>query len=368
MPRQAQSQDEGTQFLAVIDGQVVSATSLTTGFMEFTLDSSTLYRKRSEINTFLSYLANGIYDFSDSKIPCRAVLEWMATHLDENPLSKGAAVNKLTSVVQALTIADLILPDPMFLHTYSVMKKLAMSAAKNVKMSKAKVICLDDPLKLLPVHCRRLAALWLMSGVRAISLEEINKDYAPDVNLPIEAARINVTQKTMIASRPFVFCICDLPSCGEACPLHCPVVHVSTTTSDQANAIMTRLQVTRHSFRRTLAVAFRLYSKNRNNPTIVDVFEKFINKIFGWKPPTKKADKTMFYYYSSDYEQYENRPVPAIVKRAIQFYDEIIPLLTANPLDASQFAFYRSWQRRINQRQSTQRTTAPAQIKRVKKD
>lgn len=363
MPRPPRGSEGAIQHVAVIDGRMVDASLLTMGFMETTLDSSTLARKRSEINTFLSYLEKGIFDFSDCKVSCRAVLDWMVTHLDENPLCKGAAVNKLTSVIQALTIANLIEPDPVFLHTYGVMKKLALSAAKNVKMSKAKVICLEDPLKLLPFHCRRLAALWLMTGVRAISLEEINRTYEPQLDLPIEAAQINITQKTITASKPFVICVCDLPSCGNACPLHCPEIPCSSRTTDQVNTILTRLQITRHSFRRTLAVAFRLHSKHRCNPAIAEAFGKFIDTVFGWKPPARKTDKSMFYYYSSDYETYSDKALPTIVMRTIQFYDEAVPLITANPLNATQFAFYRSWQARLNTLKqthtasSTQKTT-----------
>lgn len=356
MPRPSDETYGERQAAACINGQWHNATSLTVGFLEYTLDASTLYRKRCEINSFLEYLEKGIFSFVDRKVPCADIFEWMSVHLEENPLVKGSATNKLVAVTRALVLADLVAPDPLFALRYDTMKKLVLSLAKNLQVSKAKALCLPNPLQMLPHHTHRLLVTWMMTGVRFISLPEINRSFSLDPTLPFQAASTHIWQKTVVPSAPFVICVCDDPTLRHACPIHNAPVQWSCDLSVQANTILRSLLITRHSFRRTLALAFKLHSKYINNPRIRRTYINFLYKVFGWRPPRRGQydDKCMYKYYTSDSDNFVGRTFPALALRMVAFYDDIIPVTSGIPMDDTHRAIFRTWYTRNNTAQTTQ--------------
>lgn len=331
MPRPPKEEIEDRLAVACINGAWYNATALTMGFLEYTLDASTLYRKRCEINSFLAYLEKGIFSFPDSKIPCAVLFEWLAIHLEENPLVKGAAINKLVAVTQALVLSNLMIPEPLFAHKYDMMKKLVISLAKNLQASKAKALCITNPFALVPKYVHRLLATWLTTGVRFISIPEIDRVFQLDPELPFEAASTSIWQKTIVPSCPFVLCLCDAPELVHCCPIHTAPLQLTANLSTQANVILRQLRITRHTFRRTLALAFRIHSKYLNHPALKQSYLQFLYKIFGWRPPRKGVDKCMFQYYTSDFASFQNRPFPAVTLKVVRFYDDMIPILTGTP-------------------------------------
>lgn len=348
MPRRAMAADASDLNVAMINGKLYNALTLSEGFMELTNDAKTLARKRSELNTFLRQVAFFWNDIRDKKIPCAYLMNWFARYLDEHPLAKQSAVNKITTVVQALLFADLVEPDPIFQLRFETMRKSAITLARNNKAEKAPVIVTPDPFVMLPAYSKRLAVIWLMTGVRYISLPEVCVNYQVEQSLPFEAASALSWKKTVLPSKPLVFCTCSLKGLADACPIHTTTTEWSMQLPAIATTVMKYWQTTRHSCRRTLAIAFVLCSKWLYHPELGDVYRQHLNVIFGWVHKRGKREKDMFMYYTEDSEKYVPEQMPTLVRKVVEFYDDLIPIIAAKPVDLAHFSIFKNWLKKIS--------------------
>lgn len=332
----------------MINGSLHNAITLSEGFMDLTNDAKTLARKRSEINVFLGQVSKFWKSVKYKKVPCVLLFNWYARYLDENPHVKQSAINKITTVIHALTYADLIEPDPIFQLKFETMRKAAITLAKNNKADKAPVILSSDPFAMLPKYVLRLAVVWLMTGVRYISLAELDVNHEVDPSLPFEAASGLSWRKTELPSKPLVICTCQMKNLADGCPIHTKTVEWSQQLAARAGTVLRYWQATRHSPRHTLAIAFHLCSKLLFDPYLAQIYRRHVNVIFGWSHDRKPREKDMFLYYTEDADRYTPEQLPQLVRQVVAVYDESIPIIAAKPINVMQFKLFKNWLQRLS--------------------
>lgn len=347
MPRTAMADDPSTLNVAMINGKYHNALTLSEGFMDLTNDATTMGRKRSELNTFLGQASIFLKSVRHTKVPCILLLNWFARYLDEQPLAKQSAINKITTVVHALLFNDLVEPDPIFPIRFETMRKSAITLARNTKAAKAPVILSTDPFTMLPAYTLRLAVIWLMTGVRYISLPEMDTNYEIDKTLPFEAASGISWRKTELPSKPLLICVCHNPRLKTACPIHTSTTERSLQLAARAATILKYLQANRHTPRRTLAIGFKLWSKHIDDPVMAEVFRAHINVVFGWTAKRGRHERGMFLYYTEDAHDYLPEQLPDLVGQVVEFYDATIPIVAATPINILQFKLYKNWLARL---------------------
>lgn len=266
--------------------------------------------KKSCLRSFIIFLATLGHPFANSKVPYRFICEYFIEELDTRPLVRQAARNKLTSILQALIIKDLLLGDAMYAPAMSVMRSLILAATRNSPPSKAPLLTTENPLEDVPEHCKQLVLIWLVTGVRYDGLFRLPKKFTITNQEPVKWACLQIRSKTATLARPRVFCVCFLQGYMQYCPICRREELGAKDTYEIAQDILRSLKCQKHTFRRVLATAFVLGSNFVANSPISDLYVAWISQVFGWN----NNNRSMLTYYTSDAKDFNFEMLPEIVR------------------------------------------------------